>query len=309
MTSHSKTVLAIIGFITGSVFLLSGFGKLPHIAVFQSLIAAYGIASLSAFGPLIVVAEIMLGIVLVLGVFRKQAAMLSFYMALIFTIAYTYGYRNQGIVECGCFGNILGETRPLWVYARNLVLLVLLGYLSIYATDSINDTHPLWKRIVAWGIIIPSVFIAGMTSYLRIQGNPQHPFIGRPTDQTVLAKYINKKKDKTLLTFMSPNCPHCINSVENYLSFMKRGWVDTGFCYILSMPDLNQDSLFERLHLLYPEISWNELPRDSISFIEAFPTTFLIENDTIRKVIIGEIPSPLLLLGDSRQAPTSNQAL
>lgn len=54
-------VPTILGIIAGSVFLLSGLGKLSNIALFQALIGDYGFASLYMLGPLIVLVEIALG--------------------------------------------------------------------------------------------------------------------------------------------------------------------------------------------------------------------------------------------------------
>lgn len=297
MIKYKKGFLSvIIGSITGGIFLLSGFGKLPNVAIFQSLIIDYGFASLYVLGPLIVLAEIILGVSLCLGIYRKHAAMLSFSLVILFTIAYTYGYKYHGVIDCGCFGDILIETNPFWVYLRNFVLLSLLGYLSIQTENQMGV--PRWKQIIAWTIIIPSVFIAGMTSYIRISEPSQHPFWGKSVHKTDLASKVTSDKNRILVTFMSPNCSHCLNSIENYTSYKEKGWVDTSFCYILINSELGQDSLLNRLYINYPEVSWNVLHRDSIDFIEAFPTTFFIEHDTVKAVHIGEIPSPLLLLGN-----------
>ena len=297
MTKHKKDFSSvIIGDITGGTLLLSGFGKLPNVAIFQSQIVDYGFASLYVLGPLIVLAEIILGVSLCLGIYRKHAAMLSFSLVVLFTIAYTYGYKYHGVVDCGCFGDILIETNPFWVYLRNFFLLLLLSYLSIQTENHLGV--PRWKRIIAWTIIIPSVFLAGMTSYIRISKPLQHPFEGNSVHKTDLASMISPDKNKILVAFMSPNCPHCLNSIENYTSYKEKGWVDTSFCYILINPELGQDSLLDRLYTNYPEISWNVLYRDSVDFIEALPTTFFIEHDTVKTVLIGEIPSPLLLLGN-----------
>lgn len=294
-----KGVVSItLGILTGGVFLLSGLGKLSNVAIFQVLIADYGFVSLHVFAPLIVLSEITLGTALCLGIFRRQAAMLSFFMVLLFTLVYTYGYKTHGIVDCGCFGNVLSETKPFWVYLRNFALLLILGYLSV-ADNSIKEKPsaiPQWKRILAWTIILPSVFIAGMTSFLRVPKPFIHPFEGLPLSQTELSYHVTTSGNKKILaTFMSSRCPHCVNSISNYMSYKEKGWVDTSCCYILTQSEIDQDSLIERLHINYPELQWKELSRDSIGFVDALPTTFLIENDTIKKVLIGEIPSPLLL--------------
>lgn len=289
-------VPTILGIITGSVFLLSGLGKLSNVALFQALIGDYGFASLYMLGPLIVLAEIALGTALCLGVYRKYAAMLSFWMVLVFTMVYVYGRKTQGIVDCGCFGNIRMEISPFWVYLRNFVLLSFLWYL--WTHESADWDIPQWKRIIVWTVIIPTVFLAGRTSYLRVPRPLQHPFYGMSVHETSLCQYAAQDKTKNIVTFMSPNCPHCLNSMANYALYKEKGWVDTSLCYILVKPELHQDTLLERLYINYPEICWSALPRDSVSFVEVFPTTFFIENDTIKKVLVGEIPAPLLLLGE-----------
>ena len=95
---------------------------------------------------------------------------------------------------------------------------------------------------------------------------------------------------------MSYSCNHCINSIENYKAYTENNVVDTTLCYVLvNSENPNIDSLRNAFRSHYPNLQYTETSQ-GIDFISAFPTAFYIENDTIKEVIIGELPSPFVLL-------------
>ena len=76
---------------------------------------------------------------------------------------------------------------------------------------------------------------------------------------------------------------------------MEHHIVDTSLCYVLVQENLNYDSLKTIFNSRYPELLYNETSQAS-DFILALPTAFYIENDTIKEIIIGELPSPFVFM-------------
>ena len=78
----------ILGSILGIVFIISGIGKLYNIAAFQYLIIQYGFPTLHYLAPAIVIAEIVLGTLLVLGVMRKWTSLATILLLIIFSFTF-----------------------------------------------------------------------------------------------------------------------------------------------------------------------------------------------------------------------------
>lgn len=283
-------------FVIAGIFLLSGIGKLFDVVEFQYLIAAYGFPAFQVLAPFIVIGEVVIGVVLLLNIQPKKTAILIVLLVLFFTAVYSYGYLEHGIRDCGCFGALGLRFHPIAVYARNLALLV--GGVYVYANAeegcSWNDVT-LFKRIIAWTIILPTIFIAGITSRLLIAKPYLHPFENKALKETELNRFVDVNHGRVIVSFMSYSCSHCLNSVENYVSYYQKGWVDTSLCYMMTGSMFAQDTLMNYWHEAFAGLSCQEIS-DSIGFIEVLPTTFFIEDDTIREVIMGELPSPVILL-------------
>ena len=278
----------------GLVFLLSGLGKLPNISGFQDLIIQYGFPILQYFAPCIVLVEIFLGVTLILGFWQKKAATLSLVLVILFTCIYTYGYFKNSISDCGCFGTVLKST-PRITYIRNALLIVVLSFVLCSPKD-FSKIIPQWKKRISLTILLPSIFIAGMTFHLNLYKGHKHPFEGKPVTQTPLAKFSSRTAKQELLFFMSTHCPHCLNSIENYIAYNEKKVVDTLLCYMVT-EDMHTlpDSMETEFNNFYPDLEYTKVLFDSIPFIEGIPSSFLIIDGTIQSIFIGTLPSPILL--------------
>ena len=293
--SIMKKITIVLQYIIGILFLISGLSKLFNVFDFQNLIGQYGFPSLHFLAPFIVLAEIALGCALVLHIKTRLSAFLSLIMLLCFTIAFTYGYLSHGITECGCFGKLIKTENVCVVYIRNIVLIGISVYVMITTeTEQYHDV-PSWKKSILLTTLLPSIFIAGITSRILPTKKYEHPFKNKPVNTTLLNNYVSKSTDKELVFFISYSCNHCINSIENYKAYMEHKLVDTTLCYVLVQENSNHDSLKTVFNSRYPELQYNETTQAS-DFISALPTAYYIENDTIKEIIIGELPSPFVFL-------------
>lgn len=287
----------ILSVFVGLVFLSSGFIKLLDVSAFQSLIIQYGLSFFQYIAPLIILLEILLGLALVLGVMQRTTAIVSICVLLVFTGAYTYGYLVNSVEDCGCFGSLVKST-PTITYVRNVALIAML-VIVVCLDETVFDTVPQWKVVIMLSVMIPSFFAAGLTFSVKRHHNDSHPFEGLNIMETPLIKYTEADGKRKLVLFMSYQCQHCWNSIENYKAYVENGFVDTALCYALcgAIPS-ETDSISLLFKKSYPEVNCQEVIRDSVAFVEATPTAFFLENNRITQIVTGGLPSPFLLFVD-----------
>ena len=286
-----KNIPAII---VGVTFLWSGLGKIGNVIYFQNLIVEYGLSYLNILAPFIILAEIFIGVLLIFNLKTKILSICATCLLLIFTGAFTYAWLMNGITDCGCFGNYMPmPSSPLVTYIRNIVLLVLLGI--VYFRGSEIQSVEKWKRVTIYTIMFAATFVAGMTYKPFAFIEHKHPFEQWPISQTNLKEYNQQIVGSSLIMFFSYSCPYCINSMENFKAWQSTGAVENTLAYVVvDSTNINTDSLRMVFTRRYPLLEIHEVNKNSVDFVEAFPTSFVIHNDTIKHVIIGELPSPYL---------------
>lgn len=284
----------ISSIIAGLLFLLSGFGKIGNVIYFQHIIVEYGLSYLNILAPFIILVEILIGVLLIFNLKTKIVSICATCLLLIFTGAFTYAWLANGITDCGCFGNYMPmPSSPLVTYIRNIVLLVLLGIVYFRCTDIQSVEN--WKRVTIYTIMFTATFVAGMTYKPFAFIEHKHPFEQRPISQTNLKEYNQQVVGSSLIMFFSYSCPHCINSMENFKAWQSTETVENTLAYVVvDSTNTNTDSLRMVFMQRYPSLEIHEVEKDRVDFVEAFPTSFVVRNDTIKHVIVGELHSPYL---------------
>ena len=69
--------------IVGTIFLLSGLGKIGNVLSFQYLIHSYGLGIANILAPFIILMEILLGTLLILDVSSKRISLVSIMVLLL----------------------------------------------------------------------------------------------------------------------------------------------------------------------------------------------------------------------------------
>lgn len=298
MTRSSYSLPALI---VGCVFFLSGIGKVGNIVAFQRLIVEYGLGPLNVVAPFIVLFELLLGCFLVFNYQLKITSIISIAVLIIFSILYSHAWLYNGITDCGCFGNYsFLQTSPLFTLVRNICLIILL--IVTLLAYHLNTNIERWKRITICTIMFSATFVSGMTYRPFAFVNNKHPFENVPITETQLYKYSSvKSSESELIFFISYSCPHCVNSIENYKAWQRSEIVDKTNLYIVV--DSSSQALDSLRHLFqqrFASIQTVEIDKGSLNFIDAYPTAFIVKNDTVRNVIIGELPSHYLFADDKK---------
>jgi rhodanese-related sulfurtransferase/uncharacterized membrane protein YphA (DoxX/SURF4 family) len=179
-----KFAIPVIRIIIGMAFLLSGIFKLIDLKGFQGVISALGLLG----GPLpflasaaIPVIELVLGIMLILGVYIRIAAIHLNVLVIIFSWVTFYVLRSRPDMLCGCFGRFLDMTFSIY----HFVVLFVIFVLNLLIIIEPNDTWTLQKiftekitaarkmlivEILTYILIAIGIILIGIAVYVNFWG-------------------------------------------------------------------------------------------------------------------------------------------
>jgi uncharacterized membrane protein YphA (DoxX/SURF4 family) len=292
-----KKALQVYSVIIGIFFLVSGIGKAIDTTAFSLLIYQYGLGYSMILAPAIVVAEIMLGVSLVLLIHPRRDAWLSVIFLVVFTIAYAFAHFVHGVNDCGCFGTLKNPAvsgSPAFSFTRNLLLLIMSFIVWVKYPKGKPAPMRKWKRYLVLALFGISAFTAGFTfrtPFFLAAGNEKHPFQDRDIRETGLSKYLDASKDSTYLVFcFSYTCPHCWNSIENLRQFRDSHAVDR----IVALSEGKEKDRQFFYESFQPDFPIRELTLDEMTALtDKMPTAFYIVHDTVKVIIPSALPSPV----------------
>lgn len=159
-------------FIVGILFIFSGFIKLNDPLGFSYKLKEYfepTVLDLPFFIPyalpiayLIVVTEIVLGVMLLVGLYKRMTVILLFVMITFFTFLTFYSAYFNKVTDCGCFGDAIPLT-PWQSFSKDVVLMVLISMLLL-GVRYIRNILP--KKIALFTVVLSGVSSAAFGSYV-----------------------------------------------------------------------------------------------------------------------------------------------
>ncbi len=169
-----KIIVYIARFLVGIVFIFSGFVKLVDplgsAYKFQEYFGAdvlnleFLIPYALPFSIALILAEIMLGVLLVLGYLPKLTVWSLLVLTLVFLFLTWYSAYYDKVTDCGCFGDAVKLT-PWETFYKNVVL-ILLGVLLVI---KVNLIHPLFKvSLVRWISFVSFVLFLYITYHVLL---------------------------------------------------------------------------------------------------------------------------------------------
>ncbi|RZS98303.1 BT_3928 family protein [Cecembia calidifontis] len=167
-----NTLLFIIRLLVGGLFIFSGLIKVndpvgtaikleEYFDVFSNDIASFFYIFKDIALPLavfLVVAEVVLGIMLILGVRLRFTVWALSLMILFFTFLTFYSAYFNKVTDCGCFGDAIKLT-PWESFTKDVILLVLIGVLFVFRKDFSNE-GPSWAKWTTRISLVLSVYLA-----------------------------------------------------------------------------------------------------------------------------------------------------
>ena len=176
-----KIIAQLSRFFVGVLFIISGLVKLNDPMGFSFKLEEYfseGVLNLPFFEPhalsiavLLVIAEVLLGVALLLGFKKKWTLTLLFLMILFFTFLTFYSAYFNKVTDCGCFGDAIPLT-PWGSFSKDIVLLVLL--LIIMAQQ--KHLHPVFNTKVNLTILAVVTVLCGFMGYWVLNHLPLKDF-------------------------------------------------------------------------------------------------------------------------------------
>src|SRR5690606_25759779 len=178
-----KTVVNIFRIITGVLFIFSGlvkaidplglaykmqefFEAFAHEGWMPGLMNSLNDYAL-AFSITMISLEVVLGIALLLGAWKKLTTFLLLLLMLLFLFLTAYVLFSGRIRACGCFGDCVPLT-PVQTFAKDVILLIMILVLFFYR----RYIHPVHKPMILWIIIIVSTVATIMLQYYVLRNLP-----------------------------------------------------------------------------------------------------------------------------------------
>lgn len=137
MATISQWILAV-------VFLYAGAVKLVDLTAFSESVATFQLLpewSLFPFAIMLSIVEILLGIMLLAGVWTRLAAFGASLLLLVFTLAILNALLTGTAKECDCFGG--SETLDIWSIGRDLILLAL--SITLLRAEMQTEEKPVYR--------------------------------------------------------------------------------------------------------------------------------------------------------------------
>uniref|UniRef100_UPI0035942B9A BT_3928 family protein n=1 Tax=Aquiflexum sp. TaxID=1872584 RepID=UPI0035942B9A len=160
-------ILFVIRLLVGGLFIFSGLIKVndpvgtsikleEYFDVFSNDIASFFYIFKEIALPLavvLVVAEVVLGIMLILGVRLKFTVWALSILIIFFTFLTFYSAYFNKVTDCGCFGDAIKLT-PWESFIKDVILLSLIGVLFVFRKDLSNDGKTWAKWTVRFSLVI-----------------------------------------------------------------------------------------------------------------------------------------------------------
>lgn len=181
-----KYAIPFIRIIIGMAYLFSGVLKLIDIKGFQWVIETMGLLG----GPLpflaavlIPVLEVIFGLMLVLGIYIRIAALHLNVLVIIYAWVTFYALRNWPDMQCGCFGSFFEMTFSTYHFIVLFIIFILLLIIVIEPNEAWT-LHKLFRdritaakkmllvEILTYFLIVIGVILIGFAIYINFWGKP-----------------------------------------------------------------------------------------------------------------------------------------
>lgn len=124
----SGLLVLICRLVVGTVFIYASLDKLAHPQAFAEVISHYRIVPYSLLhlsAHLLPVLEMVVGAALILGLWRRGAALVTALLTLIFMVAISSALARNLDISCGCFNTDGGHSVGLDLLWRDGILLLM----------------------------------------------------------------------------------------------------------------------------------------------------------------------------------------
>ena len=214
-----------------AVFVVSAVAKLVAIDDFEIYIFSFGFVPLNfayILARLCIVAELVTGVLLALGWWRRWVNLVTLGMLLCFSLFLCYAALAGRSDSCQCMGR-LADMPPAVSLLKNAVLIVMvLGYMrlcgKVGGRGSRFGKHKGWIAVVIAVLVTVAVFTVSVPDSWMF-GDEEMLYDKELLQETVVERHLDE--GHLLVAFVTPGCPYCQLSREKIGSIALRHEIDT----------------------------------------------------------------------------------
>ena len=144
-------IALVLRLVLAGVFLYAGLPKLTHLDASRRSVRAYDLFSYdvaNVIGTILPLAEVALGVILLVGLFTRFAAIISALLLVIFIAGIASAWARGISIDCGCFSEggavAASQTKYPREIGRDIVFLILAGLLAWRPRSRFSADGALW---------------------------------------------------------------------------------------------------------------------------------------------------------------------
>ena len=199
----------IIRYFVGFVFIGSALLKFLSIDSFEVYIYSFGLLKYNTallFARLVISIEILLGTLLILGIYIKQTIIVSSILLLLFCAFIGYLFITNNEEHCHCFGDFIELSHGVTILKNiGLIVLLLYNYKSIESRDKYKKWFLFVSLVLSFSL--PIAFSFPHAIFNNIYSNSSS------YNEVLLKDFLQQNKQYTqgrqILCFFGTGCKYC----------------------------------------------------------------------------------------------------
>ena len=228
-----------------ALFIVSAVAKLVAIDDFELDVFSYGFMPLTLTyiaTRICIVVELLLGVFVAVGWWRKWVNLAAMTMLLLFSIFLCYAALIGRTDSCQCMGR-LADMSPAVSLLKNAVLIVLvLLYMRLVKNDEGHGHLANRKKVLITAGIVLVALVAVFTISVPdswLFGDEEMLYDKELLKETLEERQLDK--GHKMVAFVTPGCPYCRMSREKISSIAKRHELDTTDIIYLEPADIGNE--------------------------------------------------------------------
>jgi thiol-disulfide isomerase/thioredoxin/uncharacterized membrane protein YphA (DoxX/SURF4 family) len=238
---QNKWLILFLRLGLGAIFIVASIAKIQDIAKFISTINSYGILSgglANLYGYVVPWVELFIGCSMILGVFIRFSAIISFLLTISFMIASSYALINDVGGPCGCFGQFLSMSHQVSLTID--VLMIMAAIIVIFykgkefssleqLIDKISIKSKLGNiccRFISVALIVLAIGLISI--YVHNPTSEPYEIIETVSIPSPFANEVNNalaERKPVLLEFYAQDCDAC-EKAEPIINYMESQYVN-----------------------------------------------------------------------------------
>ncbi|HBX51238.1 MAG TPA: hypothetical protein DEH02_09260 [Bacteroidales bacterium] len=286
---NTNKIKFFIKIIIGVIFIISSIFKLNSIDDFEIYIFGLQYFSLNTsfvLARIIIGGELFLGIMLLLNIYKS-----IIYITLCLLILFTLFLFNKIILgnteNCHCFGETI-ILNPFQSVIKNIILIIGLLWIKKSNFFTIKFKKNITAIFLLFSFAIPN--IASPPDFLYYQEYEHYATYNKEAFAEFFASEINyKKKDKTIICFLSTGCKYCKLTAKKIVSISEKHNINKDYILFVFSESNNIEEF--RNETKTKEIPFIQLPKKQLFRLTdgGVPLIVLHKNEVVHTFIYRNI--------------------